>query len=206
MKGKSPLAGEGQDAYLLFLIYAGVGVGTVLVAQPGRQALLLVALAIVSLVYRNGHEVDVQFSLANLGRGAILGLVASVPLLAFVPETLARFSESLYNTDNALVVFYSASFAAAPVEEYFFRGIIAERCGSSPSAGLYALAGFIYFLPSAPIARAAIAALAMGILGVVYTYIHENHGLTAAVGCHLAVTFVLQVCPLLLGPLRFILS
>jgi len=206
MNRKTAMARQVQDAYLLFLVFAGVGLGTVLVAQPGRQAVLLVALAVVSLVYRNNHPMDLDFSLASAGRGAMLGLVVSVPLLAFLPHTLERFSESLYGTDNTALIFYQACLVAGPVEEYFFRGIVSECRGSSASTGLYALTGLIYSLPGAPLMGAVIAALAMGILGIVYAHVHENHGLAAAIACHLTATFVLQVCPSLLASLRLMFS
>ena len=46
------------------------------------------------------------------------------------------------------------------------------------------------------------AGLAYGLLGFVYTYVHENHGLAAATACHMVAALVLHVMPSLLAALR----
>ena len=193
-----------SEPYLLFLALAGAGVATLPLGQPARLAVLFVALGALAMYYRSAHEVELRFSAKALGRGALLGLVISLPILAFLPEQLRQFNERLYGTTDAVMLFYQACLVPAPLEELFFRGIVATGDSPSASVGLYALTGLIYFLPHAPVLALATVALAMGLLGIVYSYVHENHGLAAAIACHVVVAFVLQVWPSLMGSLRTI--
>lgn len=194
-----------SEPYLLFLIFAGIALGTVLLRQAPRFALLWVTLVVLSLLYRGKHEVDIGFSLPNVGRGALLGLVISVPLLAFLAEPLRAFSEGLYGTRDVVYLFYQVCFISAPLEEYFFRGIVQSQRGSSASIGLYALTALLYFLPYAPPLATFIAFVALGVLGIVYSYVREHYGLAASLACHVVVGFVLQVLPSLIASLRTML-
>lgn len=191
-----------EEPYLLFAVFVGVGVGTVLLQQPPRLALLWTTLVVLSLLYRSRQAVDWGFSLGNVGRGALLGLVISLPLLAFLPETLRLFSERLYGTSDVVLLFYQACFIAAPVEEYFFRGIVQGGRGPSASIGLYAATALLYFLPRAPLLSVFLMFMAMGLLGIVYGYVREHYGLVAAVASHAVVSLVLQVLPSLIALLR----
>jgi membrane protease YdiL (CAAX protease family) len=195
-----------SEPYLLFLVLVGIGLGTISVRQPVRLALLWVALVALSVIYRSHHEVDVGFSLPSLGRGALLGLVISVPLLAFLAGQLRAFNERLYDTADIVLLLYQVCFISAPLEEYFFRGIMQSQKGSSVAIGLYAVLALLYFLPHAPLLATFIVFVAMGILGIVYGYVREHYGLAASVGCHVVVGFVLQVAPSLISSLRSMLS
>ncbi len=195
-----------SEPYLLFLIFAGIALGTVLLQQSPRFALLWVTLVILSLLYRSKHEVEVGFSLPSVGRGALLGLVISVPLLAFLSEQLRAFTERLYGTQDIVSLFYQVCFISAPIEEYFFRGVVQGQRGSSVSIALYALTALLYFLPYAPLLATFIVFVALGVLGIVYSYVRERYGLAASVACHVVVGFVLQIAPSLIASLRLMLS
>jgi hypothetical protein len=194
-----------SEPYLLFLIFAGIALGTVLLRQAPRFALLWVTLVILSLLYRSKHTVEIGFSLPSVGRGALLGLVISVPLLAFLSDPLRAFSERLYNTRDIVLLFYQVCFISAPLEEYFFRGIVQDQRGSSVSIALYALTALLYFLPYAPLLATFIVFVALGVLGIVYSYVREHYGLAASIACHVVVGFVLQVLPSLIASLRTML-
>ncbi len=195
-----------SETYLYFMAFAGAGLATLPLGQPARMAVLLAILAGMAVVYRMSHVIEGGFSPRSLGRGALLGLVISVPVLAVLPAPLRQFNERLYGTSDAVMLFYQTCLVAAPLEELFFRGIVATGEGSSASVGLYAALGLIYFAPHAPLLAVAAVVLAYGVLGIVYTYVHENHGLAAAVACHAVAAFVLNVAPSLLGALRAILA
>ncbi|OGO05162.1 MAG: hypothetical protein A2Y73_04525 [Chloroflexi bacterium RBG_13_56_8] len=195
-----------RDPFLLYMIFLGVGLGTILLDQPVRLALLWTTLVALSIFYRSAHQVEIVFSLPSLGRGALLGLVISLPILAFLSEQLRLFNERLYATGNIVFLAYQVCFVAAPIEEYFFRGIVQSRRTSSVSTALYAAAALIYFLPHAPFLATLLVAAAMACLGMVYGYICDRHGLIASVACHVVVGFVLQVVPSLLQALRVALS
>ena len=195
-----------SEPYFLYLIFAGIGLGTVQLQQMVRLALLWTVLVLLSLAYRGRQKVEAVFSLAAVGRGALLGLVISVPLLAFLVEPLRGFAERLYGTQSAVLLFYQVCFVAAPAEEYFFRGIMQKSKGSSVSIALYAATALLFFLPYAPFLAAFIMFLAMGVLAVVYGYVWERHGLVASIACHVTVSFFLQVMPSLIGTLRMMLA
>jgi len=205
MTERTSLAHRIGEPYLLFLVFAGVGLGTILVYQNVRLAVLWAVLVLLCVLFRSAHEVRFTFSASSLWRGALLGLVISVPVLLFLSGHLRRFTERLYATDDVVLLFYQICFVSAPVEEYFFRGIVQSRKGSSVSSGLYAAAGLLYFLPHAPFLVAFVVALVMGVLGIVYAYVCDQHGLVASVACHVVVGFVLQVMPSLIATMQTML-
>jgi len=188
----------------LFLVFVAVGLGTVLIKQPARLAILWSALALLGGIYRGLRDVPVGFSPSSVGRGAVFGLVIAVPVLTFFAGPLKAFNERLYGTSDAVALFYQLCFVAAPVEEYFFRGILQPRLSSSLSLGLYLVAMLIFFLPHVPFLAAIIAVVSLGILGIVCSGISQQYGLAAAIACHVVVAFVLQVVPSLLNPLQTI--
>ncbi|MFP3896991.1 MAG: CPBP family intramembrane glutamic endopeptidase [Anaerolineales bacterium] len=194
------------DPRFLFLIFVAIGVGTVLLDQSPRLALLWTSLLLMSVYYRGHREVATGLTLRNIGRGALLGAIISVPVLAFLSEQLGTFNERLYATRDPVLLLYQVCFISAPMEEYFFRGIVQSRLGSSLSIGLYALVPIIYFLPHVPILVTFIVFVAMGALGIVYAYVREHYGLAASTACHVVAGFVLQVMPSLIAALRLVLS
>ena len=206
MSKRASKAPSFYEPYTLFLVFAGVSVGTFLLQQPVRLALLWTTLLILCVLHQGSHKVEVGFSLPALGRGMLLGLVISLPLLAFLSEQLRDFAERLYATKDVISLFYQVCLVSAPIEEFFFRGVVQERKGSSVSVALYAGAALLYFLPHAPILATFIVFLAMGALGTLYAYVCEHYGLAASVGCHVVVGFVLQVVPSLIATLRMMLS
>lgn len=203
---KRPSASAFLEPNLLFLIFAGVSLGTVLIAQPFRMALLWLTLLILSLLYRSRQPVDVGFDLARVGRGALFGLVIAVPMFAFLAGPLRVFMERLYATKDAMSLFYQVCFVAAPVEGYFFRGIVQPRMGSSAGIALYAVTALLFFLPHVPILASFIAFVAMGVLGIIYSYVREHYGLAASVACHVVIGFIVQVLPSLVETVRVMLA
>ncbi|NLD72950.1 MAG: CPBP family intramembrane metalloprotease [Chloroflexi bacterium] len=192
--------------HLLFLVFAGVGVATIALPQPGRLAILYVALGVLVLAYPGLGSLEWRFSLPAVGRGALLGLVISLPVWAFVPTQLRAMAGRLYGAGDLALLFYQACLVPAPLEEVFFRGILAPEAGAAAGVGLYALAGLLYFAPHAPFPSVVAAVLAMALLGLVWTYVRESHGLAAATACHLVAAFVLLVWPALLAALRALLG
>ena len=192
--------------YFLFAVFLGIGLGTILMGQRPRFALLWTAMVVLSLAYRIGQPVEVGFSVAAVGRGALLGAVVSVPLLAFLSSQLRVFAERLYATHDAVSLYYQICFIAAPVEEYFFRGILQPRLGSTTTIGMYAAVAVLYFLPHAPLLVVLIMGVGMGVLGMIYGYVYERHGLAASISCHIVSGLVLQVAPSAIATLRILLS
>jgi len=202
MSPNSPGRKRAPHPTYLFLAFVAVGLGTVTLRQPVRLAILWSTLALLGVIYRSLHEVPSGFSPGNVGRGAVFGAVIALPVLVFLAEPLRAFSERLYGTPDAVMIFYQACFVAAPVEEYFFRGILQPRLGSSLSLGLYVVAALIFFVPHTPFVAALLAAVGLGIVGIVCSGVSAQYGLAAALACHIVVAFLLQVAPSLIAPLR----
>lgn len=206
MSGRAPKRLSFDEPYFLFLIFAGVGVGTILLQQPVRLALLWTTLLILCVLHGGGHKLEMSFSLPGIGRGMLLGLVISLPLLAFLSDQLRIFAERLYDTADLVALFYQVCFVSAPVEECFFRGVVQDSKGSSVSIAMYSGAALLYFLPHAPLLATFIVFVAMGMLGIVYAYVRDQYGLAASVACHVVVGFILQVVPSLIAAFRMMLS
>jgi hypothetical protein len=69
------------DPYFAYLIFMGVGLGSLQVSSEVRLTLLWSTLLALSLIYAGWKPVKTRYSLANLGRGAIVGLIISLPFL-----------------------------------------------------------------------------------------------------------------------------
>ncbi len=205
MSQGTPRQGALPEPYLLFLALAGVGVATLPLAQPARLAVLFVAMAALAVGYGSGRVVELRLSAGAVWRGALLGLVISLPVLAFLPGQLRQFNERLYGTTDVVMIFTRPAWWPLRSRSSFSAASW-RRAGPSASVGLYAAMGLIYFAPHAPFLAVVTVTLAMALLGLAYTHIQESHGLAAATACHLVAAFVLQVWPSLLGSLRLILG
>jgi len=186
---------NGVDPYLAFLVFAGLGLGTWAIDPELRLTILWIALGIAVLFYAEDERLELDYSLPNLGRGALLGLILSLPLLIFLKDPLHAMALQLFATNDVLALFHRLIFIAAPIEEVFFRGYLQQERGLLPGIGAYALAGLIYWLPSTPLLALLIITAAMAVLGGIYGYVRRRYGLTASIGCSMVVYFVLMVCP-----------
>lgn len=195
MNRDTPLARYLREPYMLYLVFVGVGLGTALMDQHVRLGLLSALLILLSVLYRGQERVESDYQLANVGRGALLGLVLSLPILAFLAEPLRVFTERLYGTSDVVFIFYQVCLISAPVEEYFFRGIVQPRGGASIALALYAAVPLIYFLFHAQIVAALLVFVGMGLVGMLCGYVREQYGLAAAIACHTVIVFVMQVLP-----------
>ena len=87
LKGSSRTR-EGGDPYLAFLVFAGLGLGTWAMEPQVRLTILWIALAAAVLNYAQDERLELDYSLLNLGRGALLGLIVSLPLLVFLKDPM----------------------------------------------------------------------------------------------------------------------
>ena len=194
------------EPYFLYLILVAVGLGTMLLGQPTRLAIIWTVLVLMGLIYQGHSRIDWRFSLVEIGRGALVGLVIGIPLLAFLSGQLQLFTERLYGTHNTVLLFYQVCFIGAPAEELFFRGVMQSRKGTSISAALYAVTALVYFLFKTPLLATFIAFVSMGVLGFLYSYVNDRYGLSAAVASHVTIAFLLQVMPSLIVVARSVLG
>jgi membrane protease YdiL (CAAX protease family) len=185
------------DPYFAYLIFVGVGLGSLQVNPEVRLTLLWSTLLALSLIYAGRKPVATQYSLANLGRGAIVGLIISLPFLLATRGVLNDISIRLFPMPSQAALFQALIFVSAPVEELYFRGVLQRERGLLNGAVLYGLAGAVFFLPVfrglALILLAVV--LSMGLLGFVYGYVCNQYGLGASIACHAVVNFVLLFLP-----------
>ncbi len=195
-----------SDPWFLLLLFTALGMGTLAVKQPVRLSLLWTALALLSVVYVSGNKVQMSYTLPNVGRGLLLGLVIAVPLLAFLANPLRTFNETLYATNDVAYLYLQVCFAAAPAEEFFFRGIVQQKKGLWPAVGAYGVALLVLFLPHTPLPIALLVLVAMGLVGLVCGYVAAKHGLAAAIACRLVVALLVQVFPSFFVILRMLFA
>jgi membrane protease YdiL (CAAX protease family) len=185
------------DPYFAYLIFLGVGLGSLQVNPEVRLTLLWSTLLVLSLIYAGRKRVAARYNLANLGRGAIVGLIISLPFLLATRGVLNASSTRLFPMPSQAALFQALIFVSAPVEELYFRGILQRERGLLSAAVLYGLAGAVFFLPILRgfglILLAVV--LIMGLLGFVYGYVCNQYGLGASIACHALVNFVLLFLP-----------
>ncbi|TEU20149.1 MAG: CPBP family intramembrane metalloprotease [Anaerolineales bacterium] len=185
------------DPYFAYLIFVGVGLGSLQVNPEVRLTLLWSTLLALSMIYAGRKPVAARYSLANLGRGAVVGLIISLPFLLAARSVLNASSARLFPMPSQAALFQALIFVSAPVEELYFRGVLQREQGLLSAAVLYGLAGTVFFLPIfrgfALILLAVV--LGMGLLGFVYGYVCNQYGLGASIACHAMVNLVLLFLP-----------
>ncbi len=191
------------DPYLTFLIYAVVGLGTLRIGAEARLLILWLVLLGICLVYAEEKAIAMQYGLANLGQGAVVGLVISLPLLLLARDVLQTTSTRLFPWVSQAALFQSVVLLAAPIEGLYFRGFLQRERGLVGAALLYGLGQGILFLPGLGGFPAVLAALvvATALLGFIYGYVCQRYGLSASISCHAVVNLVLLFLPLALSNL-----
>lgn len=188
------------DPYLTFLIFAVVGLGTLGIGMEARLLILWLVLLGVCLIHAEGQAIVMEYGLLNLGRGAIVGLVISLPLLLLARDALKTTSARLFPPTSQAVLFQNVVLLAVPIEGLYFRGVLQRERGLVAAALFYGLGQGILFLPGLggfPVILAAVV-VATALLGFVYGYVCQRYGLSASISCHAIVNLVLLFLPLAL--------
>ncbi len=185
------------DPYLTFLVYAVVGLGTWRIGLEARLIILWLVLLGICLIYAEEKAMAMQYGLVNLGRGALVGLVISLPLLLLARDALKTTSARLFPLDNQATLFQNLVLLAAPIEGFYFRGYLQRERGLVVAALLYGLGQGVLFLPGLSGFPAVLAAVvvAMALLGFVYGYVCQRYGLSASISCHAVANLVLLFLP-----------
>ena len=84
------------DPYLAFLIFAGVGVGTLRLGAEVRSVVLWSTLLGLCLYRAEGRGIEARYALANLGYGAAVGLIVSLPFALLASDALRAVSAKLF--------------------------------------------------------------------------------------------------------------
>jgi membrane protease YdiL (CAAX protease family) len=185
------------DPYLTFVVFALVGLGTWRIGLEARLIILWLVLLGVCLVYAEEEAIATQYGLVNLGRGAVVGLVISLPLLLLAKDALKATSSRLFPLASQAALFQSLVLLAAPIEGLYFRGYLQQERGLVAAALLYGLGQGVIFLPGLsgfPVVLIAVV-VAMALLGFIYGYVCQRYGLSASISCHATINLILLVFP-----------
>ena len=188
------------DPYLTFLVFAVVGLGTLRIEVEARLLILWLLWLGVGLIYADEKAIAMQYGLVNLGRGAVVGLVLSLPLLLLAQDVLKTTSARLFPWASEAALFQNLVLLAAPIEGLYFRGFLQRERGLVVAALLYGLGQGILFLSGLSSFPAVLVAVvvATALLGFIYGYVCQRYGLSASMSCHATVNLVLLFLPLAL--------
>ena len=196
-----------SDPLFAFLVFAAIALGLWQLNFHLRMAICQLVLVVAVLISADAEPFEIEYSLLELGRGALIGLIVCAPVVLFFHADIARFVTQLYATRDSTILFQRVVLLAVPIEGLFFRGLLQDRRGLATSAGLYAASGLLYFAPTrSPVLALLIVALAMGALGGVYGFVRRRYGLTAAMGCQAAASLLLIVLPILIEQIADMLA
>jgi membrane protease YdiL (CAAX protease family) len=200
-RGRKPDLLANPNPYLTFLVFTVVGVGTLRIGMEARLLILWLVLLGFCLIYAERNYVVMQYGLLNLGRGAAVGLVISLPLLLWAKDALKTTSVRLFPVASQAALFQNLVLLAAPIEGLYFRGFLQRERGLVVAALLYGLGEGVLFLPGLtgfPVVLVTVV-VAAALLGFVYGYVCQRYGLSASISCHATVNLVLLFLPLALG-------
>jgi len=197
-KGRARRGKLKVNVYLAFAIFVAVGVATWSLDQSVRLALMWLVFLSFALSYASAQKLQFSYTLADLARGAVAGLLVSVPVLLLARDFLIITSQRLFPADNLLSLMWIVVLIMPAVEAVYFRGLVHKEKGLWPSVLLYAGAGVVYFLPVTwnehlPILAALVCG--MGLLGFVYSYVRGMYGLVSSLVCQALAHLVLLVAP-----------
>ncbi len=183
--------------YLAFLLLVGIGVATLRLEHTLRLAVLWLVLLGTLLLYAETGKFKARYSILNLMRGGLIGLVVALPFYILARDFFLATAARLYGSTDVLVLLERAVLIVPILEEGYFRGIVQNERGWLDGALLFSLAQAIYFVSSVGVFPLVILGLVLGmfLLGLLYGHVYRRYGLTASVGCHIMVSFVLLVLP-----------
>jgi membrane protease YdiL (CAAX protease family) len=182
-----------------FLLMVGVGLASIRLDHPLRLTLLWLVLLTLVLLYAQTGRLKANYSLLNLGRGALIGALVALPFYLFAKDFFYATASWLYGIKDLQVLLERAVFIVPLLEECYFRGIVQRERGLAEGAVLFGLAQALYFVSAVDVYFAVIAAVLVGmaLAGLLYGYLYKRYGLTASIAGHVALNFVLFVLPAL---------
>jgi membrane protease YdiL (CAAX protease family) len=195
-----PLTGAwALNPRLGFLLLVGVGLASVRLSHPLRLSLLWMVLLVLILLYAQSGRLKGDYSLLNVGRGALIGAVVALPFYLFARDFFYATASQLYSVVDLQVLLERAVFIVPLLEECYFRGVVQRERGLVEGAVLFGLTQALYFASAVDAYFAVIAAVVLGMVlaGLLYGYLYKRYGLTASIAGHVAVNFVLFVLPAL---------
>ncbi|GAB4467805.1 MAG: hypothetical protein Kow00124_01210 [Anaerolineae bacterium] len=190
------------DPLFAYLIYLGLGFGTLYLGVEARYTVLWTALAlggmILTLVNR---RVSRPFLALDLAWGMGIGVVFSLPLLILNWRGLAETARVLFPFEDRAAFFYAMVFVAPLAETLFFRGVMQSQRGFAASVIAVGLSSVLFYWPAAAGQPAYLiaAVLVTTVLAAVYSFFSSRFGLVAAWACQVTINLMLLFIPALLA-------
>jgi len=184
-----------------FFLLVGVGVASIRLSHPVRLTLLWLVLLVLILLYAESGRLKSNYSLLNLGRGALVGTVVALPFYLFAKDFFHATASWLYSVQDLQVLLERAVFIVPLLEEGYFRGVVQRERGLVEGAVLFGLAQAVYFVSAVGVFPAVIAVvvLVMFLAGLLYGYLYKRYGLAASIAGHTTVNLVLFVLPVVVS-------
>ena len=204
-RSASPAAGVLQrgaaalSPHFGFIVLVGVGLASLRLTHPLRLTLMwLVELGLV-LLYAQTGKLKSSYSLLNLGRGLLVGIVVALPLYLSAPHFFYATASWLYGVKDLQVLLERAVFLVPLLEGLYFRGAVQRERGLLTGAVLYGLAQGLIVMSAGGAFPLVVLALVLGMIvaGLLYGYLNQRYGLTASIAGHVTVSLVLFVLPAL---------
>ena len=185
------------DPYWAFLVFAVVGLGTWRMGEESRSLVLWLVLLGACLVYADEKAIVMQYGLVNLGRGIVVALLISTPMLLLARDALRAISANLFPLTSGAALLQNLVLVSAPIEGLYFRGFLQRERGLVAAAMLYGLGQGIVFLPGLSSFPAVLVGVvvAAAFLGFVYSYVCQRYGLSASISCQATMNLVLLFLP-----------
>jgi len=191
-------------AYLV-LMALSIGLTPLATSHPiGRYSILWTLLAgtLLAACLLDDGTLEVRFRLHDLLAGAGWGAVIGLPLLLVGADLLAETSERIFVAMPDGAVFQTIVFVMATTESGFFRGVLQGRWSLLLTALAASAWSILMFFPSMDVGGFPLVALIVGtfitMLNVLYGYVRQRNGTTAAWICQTVVSLTWLFIPRLL--------
>ncbi len=195
------------EPVFLYLIMVALSVGLTPLAMShpiGRYAILWTLLAggVLASYLLDDGTLEVRLRPRDLLAGAGWGAVVGLPLLLVGAGLLAETSERIFVEMPDGAVFLTIVFVMATTESAFFRGLLQDRQPLLFTALLASAWSILMFFPTMDVIGYPLVALIAGtflvMLNVLYGYVRQRNGATAAWVCQTLVSLAWLFVPRLL--------
>ncbi|NPV67972.1 MAG: hypothetical protein HPY64_12575 [Anaerolineae bacterium] len=191
--------------FYLIMVALSVGLTPLAMSHPvGRYALLWTLLAggVLASYLLDDGTLEVRLRPRDLMAGAGWGAVVGLPLLLVGAGLLAEISERIFVEMPDGAVFLTIVFVMATTESAFFRGLLQSRQPLLFTVLLASAWSILMFFPTMDVIGYPLVALIAGtflvMLNVLYGYVRQRNGATAAWVCQTLVSLAWLFVPRLL--------
>ncbi len=200
--------GAGSDPTFGYLIGLALAIGLTALGPEQRDLrytilwMVLAGFGVMAWLLGNTTRIQ-EDTPENLAWGVAFALIIATPLLAIGGSTLSNAVQLLFAGMSSGTLLAYLVFVVPLSETLFFRGLLQQRRTFWVVALMSSLWGVLMFFPMLNVGRfpavAALIALALLMLNIIYSYVRRRNGLAAAWICQIVVNLVLIFFPFVSG-------